>query len=167
MSRLRRLHGSTRAPSRSRRQISPSGDLSRRSSRGFYEFFAAQPLLVFDTGAPERRELILAGFDSRSLSYQSASARFTNRRARLQHDLSLLLAQGLVDVANEAAKIVYVLTESGQGVASQFNAFYAATYRVGARLVAKRFGPLSDTRLRREAEEWLRAEGLLIDLYEA
>lgn len=134
---------------------------------GFYEFFAAQPLLVYDSEGPERRDLILAGFDSRSLSYQSASARFTNRRARLQHDLALLLAFGLLDVANEEGKIVYLLTAAGRDLAQAFTAFYATTFRVGARLIAKRFNSLSDQRLRRDAEGWLRAEGVLIDLYDA
>jgi hypothetical protein len=134
---------------------------------GIYEFFAAQPLLVFENESPERRELVLAGFDSRSLSYQSASARFTNRRARLQHDLSFLIAHDLADVANEEGKIVYLLTEQGRETAGSFTAFYAETFRVGARLVSKRFNSLTDQRLRRDADQWLRAESLLIDLYEA
>jgi hypothetical protein len=62
---------------------------------GYYDFFAANPFLIVEVEDPLRRDLILAGFDSRNLSYQSSAQRFTSRRARLQHDLAMLVAPSL------------------------------------------------------------------------
>jgi hypothetical protein len=79
---------------------------------GYYDFFAANPFLVFG-GEDERRELVLAGFDSRNLSYQSSAQRSTNRRARLQYDLALLVAYGLVRPEVVANRVAYSLTDHG------------------------------------------------------
>jgi hypothetical protein len=132
---------------------------------GTYDFFADNPLLLFAEDAPERRELILAGFDPRSFSYHSSSQRFTNRRARIQHDLAHLLARGLVRVANENSRVVYALTAAGEALAARFASTYADGYRTSARLVARALNKLADGPLRERIAVLLEARPFVINLY--
>lgn len=133
---------------------------------GYYDFFAANPFLVISEDDPARVELELAGFEVRNLDYQSSSQRFSNRRARLQHDLAWLLARDLVDVAGSGGRVGYQLTGRGTELAVRFTALYALAYRESAAHVVRKLKALSDTRLRNNAKQWLRAESLLIDLYD-
>ncbi len=129
-----------------------------------YDFFADNPLLVFASGTPERTSALLAGFEPQSLSYSSASQRFTNRRARLQNDLALLLARGLVRARTEGKRVVYELTDSGQTLAAEFSSVYAQGYRVSARLVARALNRLGPRALPERTASMLRAEAFLVDL---
>lgn len=129
-----------------------------------YDFFADNPLLVFGPGTPERTSALIAGFDPQSLSYHSASQRFSNRRARLQHDLAQLLARGLVRAHPEGKRVVYELTDSGHELAAEFSSVYAQGYRVSARLVTKALNRLSAKALRERTASMLRAEAFLVDL---
>jgi hypothetical protein len=129
-----------------------------------YDFFADNPLLVFAPGTPERTSALLAGFDPQSLSYSSASQRFTNRRARLQNDLALLLARGLVRARTEGKRVVYELTDTGHPLAAEFSSVYAQGYRVSARLVTKALNRLGPKALRDHTARMLRAEAFLVDL---
>src|SRR5664280_166628 len=74
---------------------------------GFYDFFAANPFLIVDKDDREGRSLQLAGFEFQNLDYQSSSQRFSNRRARLQHDLALLTAYGLLSVGPVSGRVGY------------------------------------------------------------
>jgi hypothetical protein len=132
---------------------------------GTYDFFADNPLLLFDEESNERRELLLAGFDPRTFSYHSASQRFTNRRGRIQHDLAHLLARGVVSVATEGSRVVYRLTASGTALAERFASSYADGYRTSARLVARELNRLADGALRDRAADVLQARPFVIDLY--
>jgi hypothetical protein len=114
---------------------------------GYYDFFAANPFLVFG-GDDERRELVLAGFDSRNLSYQSSAQRFTNRRSRLQYDLALLVAYGLVRPEVVAKRVAYGLTDDGAKFADRFESLYARSYRKSAQMIVARLNRLTDARLR-------------------
>lgn len=133
---------------------------------GYYDFFAANPFLVIEESDPQRVELALAGFEARNLDYQSSSQRFSNRRARLQHDLAWLLSRGLVGLSSRGGRIAFDLTERGTQLANQFTALYAIAYRQSAEIVIRKLKGMSDTRLRNEAKQWLRADSLLIDLYD-
>ena len=130
----------------------------------FYDFFSANPFVVVsgDTTRDnaDRLTLRLAGFSDHQLSYASTGQRFVSRLRRLQHDLSLLVAYGLVMIEDEG----YGLTDSGRAVASQFTSVYADAYREGARVVLGRLKRLSDRGLKRSAEEWLGRSWLLIDV---
>jgi hypothetical protein len=132
----------------------------------FYDFFAASPFLILGEEDPERQDVLLAGFSSNSLSYNSSAQRFTNRRARLQHDLTLLISYALLEVENVQGRIAYHITDRGSEIAGDLHALYAAAYRDSASLVIRRLNKLSDKKLREEARRWLRAEGFLIDLYD-
>lgn len=44
----------------------------------FYDFFADNPFLIFGRDTPEHETLVIAGFDSRNLSYQSSAQRFSS-----------------------------------------------------------------------------------------
>jgi len=132
----------------------------------FYDFFAANPFLIIDGDDPERRDVLLAGFNANSLSYNSSAQRFTNRRGRLQHDLTLLIAYALVEANNVSGRIAYAITERGSALARDLRALYAASYRDSASIVIRRLNKLSDKKLREEARRWLRAEGFLIDIYD-
>jgi hypothetical protein len=147
------------APSQPRRK---PADMERL---GAYDFFADNPLLLFGEDAPERRELLLAGFDPRTFSYHSSSQRFTSRRARIQHDLAQLIARGVVTATRDGARVVYGLTPLGAELAGRFESSYADGYRVGARLVARELNRLSDTRLRDRIAEVVEARPFVIDVY--
>lgn len=133
---------------------------------GFYDFFSANPFLVLHDDAQARTLVALAGFDARSLSYQSSGHRFTNRRARMQYDLSRLIAFGLIQPATNAGRVVFALTEEGRMHGSRYRCLYARAYRRSARVVVQRLHKLSDRRLNEQAREWLQARPFLIDLYD-
>jgi hypothetical protein len=133
---------------------------------GYYDFFADNPFLIFNSDSVERSQLLLAGFTETNLSYNSAAQRFTNRRARLQHDLGLLVARGLTSVEPQGRHIAFALLARGSDLASELRSFYARGYRVSAELVGRALNKLSDAALADQAKEWLRAEPFMIDLYE-
>ena len=133
---------------------------------GLYDFFSANPFMVVSgeegRDAEDRLALRLAGFSNRQLSYASTGQRFASRRRRLQHDLSLLLAYGLVAIGQRG----YVLTAAGRTVAESLACVYADAYREAARVVLRRIGRLSDRRLTQQAADWLGRSWLLIDLFD-
>jgi ABC-3C biological conflict system middle component len=133
---------------------------------GYYDFFSDSPFLVLDPDDSVRKILLLAGFSERSLSYHSAAQRFTNRRARLQHDLSLLTARKLVGVVAEGRHITFSLTEEGRALAGKLKTFYAEGFRTSAEVVIRKLNRLSDKALTERAREWLRAEPFLIEIFE-
>lgn len=131
-----------------------------------YDFFADNPFLIFGRDTDEHQTLVLAGFDSRNLSYQSSAQRFSSRRERLQHDLAVLLAYGLVVARPEGRRVSYGLTEAGHEHAQDLRSLYAQGYRRSADLVGRQLNQLSDKRLQERTREWLQADELLIDLFE-
>lgn len=133
---------------------------------GYYDFFSANPFLVFDSDQEQRRELVLAGLDSKSLSYQSSAQRFSNRRARLQHDIALLVAYGLMHARVHAKSVSYKLTDEGREFACKFGSLYARAYRKSADLVVHHLSRFSDTKIRNEATRWLKAAAFMIDLFD-
>jgi len=132
----------------------------------FYDFFADNPFLVFGRDTDQHQVLVLAGFDSRSLSYQSSAQRFSSRRERLQHDLATLLAYGLVSAEAEARRVAYRLTAPGHERASALRSLYAQAYRKSAELIIRELNRMSDRALQQRTREWLQADELLIDLFE-
>jgi hypothetical protein len=132
----------------------------------FYDFFADNPFLMFDRDSPEHEALVLAGFDSRNLSYQSSAQRFSSRRERLQHDLATLIGYGLATATSEARRVVYSLTADGTEQAASLRSLYAQAYRSSAAVVGRALNRLSDRALQERTRAWLRADELLIDLFE-
>lgn len=133
---------------------------------GYYDFFTDNPFLVLEDEPKLRTRLLLAGFSERSLSYNSAAQRFTNRRARLQRDLALLVALALVKVVPTDRHITFALTESGRSSADELQTFYARGFRASAEIVVRKLNRFGDRKLTERAREWLRAEPFLIDLYD-
>lgn len=131
-----------------------------------YDFFSDNPFLVFDRETPQHETLVLAGFDSRNLSYQSSAQRFSSRRERLQHDLAMLLAYGLLEARPEGRRVAYQLTEKGHARAGELNSLYAQAYRRSAEVVGRELNRLSDTALQTQTRGWLQADALMIDLFE-
>jgi hypothetical protein len=132
---------------------------------GYYDFFADNPFLILNENDPERRTLQLAGFSPRTLSYNSSAQRFTNRRARLQHDLALLTARSLVKVGAEGRHVTFSATDDGRLLALELHSLYAEAFRASAAIVVHRLKKLSDKALNAKAQEWLRAQSFLVDLY--
>jgi hypothetical protein len=121
---------------------------------GYYDFLVANPLLVLtDESDMDRKRLLMAGFDGRALSYASPAHRFTTRRERLQHDLALLVAYGLV-TPNVDKSVLYAVTDDGREFAARLHAIYAQSYRLSADILIRRLRRLSDTRLREEVQAW-------------
>ncbi|MGB3439809.1 MAG: ABC-three component system middle component 2 [Actinophytocola sp.] len=121
---------------------------------GFYDFLVANPMLVLtDEEDRDRKRLLMAGFDGRALSYASPAHRFTTRRERLQHDLALLVAYGLVAPAVDKS-VLYAVTTEGVELAGKFSAVYARSYRLSAEILLGRLRRLSDTRLREAVHTW-------------
>lgn len=133
---------------------------------GYYDFFTDNPFLVLEDEPKLRTRLLLAGFSERSLSYNSAAQRFTNRRARLQHDLAMLVALALVRVVSTDHHITFALTGEGRRSAGELQTFYARGFRASAEIVIRKLNRLGDRKLPERAREWLRAEPFLIDLYD-
>lgn len=138
--------------------------LSNLDRIAYFDFFAANPFVVLDgesaeKDARDRLTLRLAGFADRQLTYGAVGHRFTTRRQRIQYDLALVVARGLVQVLPDR----YAITSAGTDFANALATVYADAYRTGAAIVFKRFGGLSETRLRAKAEELLGAPWLLID----
>jgi hypothetical protein len=121
---------------------------------GCYDFLVANPLLVLtDENDTDRKRLLMAGFDGRALSYASPAHRFTTRRERLQHDLALLVAYGLVAPTVDKS-VLYSVTSSGLELAGRFTAVYARSYRLSADILVRRLARLSDKRLRESVRTW-------------
>jgi hypothetical protein len=129
----------------------------------YYDFFAANPFIVFSAPAEVDEEarltLRLAGFTRRQLSYSSTGQRFVGRRQRLQHDLALLLGYGLVRLRDDG----YSITGDGRILIEEIRAEYVDQYASSARLVLRRLHRFSDARLRSQAQEWLGGSWLLVD----
>jgi len=125
---------------------------------GYYDFLVANPLLVLtDENDADRKRLLMAGFDGRALIYASPAHRFTTRRERLQHDLALLVAYGLVAPTVDKS-VLYLVTPSGLDLAGRFTAVYARSYRLSADLLVRRLARLSDKRLREAVRTWTTVE---------
>ncbi|MGY2059330.1 ABC-three component system middle component 2 [Nocardia gipuzkoensis] len=121
---------------------------------GCYDFLVANPLLVLtDEDGADRKRLLMAGFDGRALSYASPAHRFTTRRERLQHDLALLIAYGLVAPTVDKS-VLYRITPAGLDLAGRFTAVYARSYRLSADLLIRKLARLSDKRLREAIRAW-------------
>jgi hypothetical protein len=133
---------------------------------GYYDFFSANPFLAVHDDEAAERELLLIGFSRRNLSYQSSAQRFSNRRSRLQFDVSRLIAIGLVVAEVSDGRVAYTITDAGRNVADQMISLYAQAYRRSVGLMISRLGALTDKRLREDAKNWLRAEPFMIDIYE-
>jgi len=131
-----------------------------------YDFFADNPFLVFGRDTVQHETLVLAGFDSRNLSYQSSAQRFSSRRERLQHDLATLLAYHLVSARPDQRRVTYRLTDEGHERARELRSLYAHAYRRSAELVGRELNRLSDRALQERTRQWLQADELLIDLFE-
>lgn len=131
---------------------------------GFYDFFSANPFVVTAGDDPrdaaDRLTLRLAGFSDQQLSYASTGQRFASRRRRLQHDLSLLIAYGLVAIETGG----YGLTPAGRTLATELTSVYADAYRAAAQVVLRRLKRLSDRQLMQRADDWLGRSWLLIDV---
>jgi len=138
-----------------RRESQPRAALERLA---YYDFFSANPYLVINREDDDHRQLVMAGFDDRSLSYASSGQRFTSRRERLQHDLALLVAYELANAVVEGGAVTYGVTDRGTALAAQFTALYARSYVLSASLVVRRLRKLSDSKLRESARSWLRPE---------
>ncbi|TYP87416.1 ABC-three component system middle component 2 [Blastococcus xanthinilyticus] len=133
-------------------RLSQSGTTLERL--GCYDFLVANPMLVLiEEDDVDRKRLLMAGFDGRALSYASPAHRFTTRRERLQHDLALLVAYGLVQpTANKG--ILYLITDDGRALARRLSAVYAGSYRLSADILLRRLSKLSDKRLRDSMTTW-------------
>lgn len=129
---------------------------------GYYDFFAANPFAMIDeANSRDRARLHRASFDESQLSYASTGSRFANRRQRLQHDLAILVAYGLVAPRSGG----YGSTEHGAQIADRFSALYADQYRESVRVVHQHLRKLSDPQLAASARKWLRTPSLVLDLY--
>lgn len=132
---------------------------------GVLDFFAANPFLVMKDSESDFRKLVLAGFSSKPLTYASPGQRFATRRSRIRHDLSILLAYGLITIETNNGSIVYVITDDGSITANQFGSLYARSYRLSADIVSRRIQRYSDNKLRQQCRDWLKADPSLLDLY--
>jgi hypothetical protein len=134
-------------------EFSPDGADAERL--GVYDFLAAHPLLLArDPADPDRRALLLAGFDDRALAYASPAQRYVTGLQRLPSDLGVLIGRGLAEVRLDG-RVRYRLTAEGRSVAGQMTAMYSRAYTTAARVVLRRTRRLSGRKLRENMREWL------------
>lgn len=131
---------------------------------GYYDFFVANPMLIDSLDDVDRTALVMAGFDSRTIDYQSAAQRFANRRQRIRADVGSLIAYGLVEPVVDGGSVMYDLTDSGSAAATELTAAYADGLRKSITVSLRTLQRLSDRALRRNAQVWLRLERFDLDL---
>lgn len=131
---------------------------------GVVDFLAANPFLIVSETESIFDRLRLAGFGSHSLTYAAPGHRFATRRARLQHDIALLVAYGLTLTRVGGGKRYYELTDSGLNLAASLISTYADAYRQSATEVLGRIRRLSDRALRENLREWLKSDPVLYEL---
>ncbi len=131
---------------------------------GYYDFFAANPFVILERDSQrdhaDRLSLKFAGFVEGQLSYASTGQRWASRRRRLQHDLALLVAYGLVTLDGGA----FDLTSAGRELSADLSTVYADAYRVSASVVLRRLAQMSDRELRKNVQKWLGTSWLNLDL---
>lgn len=121
----------------------------------YYDYFAANPFLVFEENESQRTKLRLAGFESSAISYLSPSQRFATRQERVSADVGVLVAIGLALRTGDEKALRYAATTIGAETASALASMYAHGYRESVRLILGRLGKLSDKRLHDSARSWL------------
>lgn len=131
---------------------------------GYYDFFAANPMLIDSIAEADRTALVMAGFDSRTIDYQSAAQRFANRRQQLRGDVATLIAYGLAQTSMNDGAVEYELTPRGRRSAELLTARYADGLRRSIEIAVPILKRLSDRGLRDAARRWLRAERFDLDL---
>ncbi|MGW3109687.1 ABC-three component system middle component 2 [Streptomyces sp. NPDC001100] len=133
---------------------------------GVLDFFAANPFLVVQPDEPDYKHLVLAGFSVKPMSYASPGHRFVTRKNRIEHDLALLVAYGLVRISVEKGYRVCVLTSRGSEISEQLTSMYADAYRTSAEVVGKRLRKVPDSKLQEASSAWLNADPAMLDLYD-
>ncbi|MFJ5269305.1 ABC-three component system middle component 2 [Streptomyces sp. NPDC088358] len=131
---------------------------------GVLDFFSANPFLLVQPNDPEYRDLVLAGFSVKPLSYASPGHRFVTRRGRLQNDLAMLIAYGLVVPAADDGHRVYSISTSGADAASQLSSIYAGAYRSSVEIIAKKVRKVPEGKLQDFCRRWLQADPAMMDL---
>lgn len=131
---------------------------------GVLDFFSANPFLVIQSNDSEYRDLVLAGFSVKPLTYASPGHRFVTRRSRLRNDLALLIAYGLAVPATSAGHRVYRISEAGKTAASQLSSIYAQAYRASVEMIVQRVRKIPDSKLPDFCRQWLQADPAMLDL---
>ncbi|QJT03184.1 hypothetical protein G9272_25275 [Streptomyces asoensis] len=146
-------------------EVAKNSNLAPSAERlGVLDFFAANPFLVIQPSDAEYRDLILAGFSVKPLTYAAPGHRFVTRRSRLQNDLALLIAYGLAIPTTSAGHRVYHISDAGQTAASKLSSIYAQGYRTSVEVVAKRVRKVPDSKLPEFCRQWLQADPAMLDL---
>ncbi|MCX7748570.1 MAG: hypothetical protein N2645_17030 [Clostridia bacterium] len=130
----------------------------------YYDFFSANPLLIFNNDVKISKKLMYEGFPSNTISYISSSHRFVNRLEKLKYYMSYLIARDLIDIYYEDGRIIYSITCNGIDIAKSINTFYSNAYKESCKIIIKHLESMSDTKLSKESQKWLKAENFVIDL---
>ena len=131
---------------------------------GVLDFFSANPFLVIQPIDPEYRDIVLAGFSVKPLTYASPGHRFVTRRSRLQNDLSSLIAYGLVVPAAIEGHRVYQISGAGENAAKQLSSIYVEAYRSSVEIIVNKVRKIPDSRLQDFCRRWLKADPAMLDL---
>ncbi|MFE9352689.1 ABC-three component system middle component 2 [Streptomyces olivaceoviridis] len=131
---------------------------------GVLDFFSANPFLIIQPGDPEYRDLVLAGFSVKPLTYASPGHRFVTRRSRLQNDLALLISYGLVIPDTSTGHRIYKISDAGRAAADQLTSLYAQAYRASVEVIVKRVRKVADSKLTDFCQHWLQADPAMLDL---
>lgn len=131
---------------------------------GVLDFFAANPFLVVQPADPEYRDLVLAGFSVKPLTYASPGHRFVTRRSRLQNDLALLIAYGFATPDTDSGHRVYRISDAGQAAAGRLSSIYAQAYRASVEVIASRVRKIAESKLPEFSRERLQADPAMLDL---
>lgn len=131
---------------------------------GVLDFFSANPFLVIQPADTEYRDLVLAGFSVKPLTYASPGHRFVTRRSRLQNDLALLIAYGFAVPTTSAGHRVYQISDAGQLASGQLSSIYAQAYRASVELIVKRVRRVPESKLAEFCRTWLQADPAMLDL---
>jgi hypothetical protein len=132
----------------------------------YYDFFSANPFLIITEDDPLHLEIEVEGFEPNKLEYISTAQRYSTKRASIKEYLALLLAKGLISVANKNGKLLYEITPLGIEISKQINTIYALAYRKSVSCIIKKLKDYSDKQLGEKASDWLEAKSFQVDLYD-
>ncbi len=138
-------------------------DMERLS---YYDFFAANPFLIFEKDDPVYFELELIGFESNKLEYLSTAQLYRTKRASIKQYLAYLVCKNLIKLENIDGRIVFKITELGLDMSKGLISLYALAYRASLSIVVQKLKKYSDKKLWENASIWLESKTFQIDLYD-
>lgn len=130
----------------------------------YYDFFSANPYLLFAHNSPQRAKLVACGFELVTVSDARSAQRFISRRERIRGNMAQLWARRLTHVDTADGRLVMEISPHGREAVEAMRSIYSTAVSVAGRLVLSELRGMSDSRLAGVTREVLQGAPVLIDL---